>query len=284
MKSEEEIERSVRKLSIEADAETQERILRDLAQTHAQQKRKTQAFSLLRYGRIIMRQKPKRIAAGIAAALLLAGLFSVGSGSIAFSQARHTVNSTLSWLKAIVTRDTADRPPALEQASDPDARRIEYHVRFFSVRPSEQGIWQSLKDSGIEFVQASAAPEVHLAVLSRQRAESFDALETLEGSPEPTFQQHEGKLAWIAMTGSQVPSGLAMGWLPTVSDDGTEIWSTVSFHDGRNGFEIPNVAMEPGGIVLIRAKGMWSDQDTDNQKEDAEEMLIQVRVNLLQTP
>ena len=261
-----------------------------------------------------MRQKRKRIAGGIAAALLLAGLLGVGSGSVAFSQARHAVSSTLSWLKAIITGDvdTTERPPALEQASDPNARRIEYRVRFFSVRPSDEGIWQSLKDSGIEFTQASAAPEVRLAVLSRQQAESFDALETLEGSPEPTFQQREGKLAWIAMTDSQKPSGLAIGWLPTVSDNGTEIWSTVSFHDGRNGIEIPNVAMEPGGIVLIRAKGMWSNQDdashqkestgetpaqvliqtkhtgadqgADHSKENVEEMLIQVRVNLLQTP
>ncbi len=265
-----------------------------------------------------MRQKRKRIAAGIAAALFLAGLLGLGSGSVAFSQAAHAVNSTLSRFKAMITgdRDTADSPPALEPAPNPNARTIEYNIHFFEVRPSEQGIWQYLKDSGIEFVQASVAPETYLAVISRRQAESFDALWSLRCLSGPKLRTQEGETATIAITDSQEPSdltsGLAMGWLPMVSDDGTEIWSTVSFHDGRNGVEIPNVAMEPGGIVLIRAKGMWSYSDDANaqeaplqegltqvkkgmgmeshsdeankQKERPEEMLIQVKLELLQAP
>lgn len=287
MKSVKQIERSVRRLAIEADAQTQERILRDLAQTHAQHKRKAQAFGLLRYGRIIMRQKPKRIAAGIAAVLLLAGLLSLGSGSVAFSQATRAVSSTLSQLKAMITGDTGttDRPSALEQTPDPNAREILCTASFFPIPPDKQGIWQSLEDSGIEFVRASAAPEVYFAALSRRQAESFGALQSLRCMASPRILMREGQTATIAMADQEEARGLAIGWLSTVSDDGTEIRSTVSFHDGRDGFEISSVAMEPGGIALIRAKGMWSYcDDPDKQNEYFQEMLIQVQVDLEQTP
>jgi hypothetical protein len=301
MKSAEQIEQSIRELHIEADAGRRERTVRNLVEAHTQQKNRTQAFSLLSYGRIIMRQKPRRAAAVIAAALLLAGLFSLGSGSVAFSQATRAVSSTLSRLKAMITRvtggtrdtDTTDRPPELEQVPDPNARTVEYGIFILAVQPGKQGIWQYLEDSGIEFVQASAAPETYVAVISRQQAESFDALRTLDVLTTlrclagPSFQRRERELAWIVTAGYQEPndltSVLAMGWLPTISDDGTEIRSTVSFHDGLNGFEIPNVAMEPGGIVLIRAKGMWSCSDDANTQKESD-VLIRAKLNLLQTP
>ncbi|MCL5278589.1 MAG: hypothetical protein M1376_01620 [Planctomycetes bacterium] len=44
-----------------------------------------------------------------------------------------------------------------------------------------------------------------------------------------------------------------------VSSDGKEVQSTISFHDGRRGFEIPDVSTESGGVVLLHAKGMFSD-------------------------
>jgi hypothetical protein len=320
MKSAEEIEQIIRELHVEADAEKRERTVRDLAEAHAERKNRTQALNLLSYGRAIMRQKPRR-AAVIAAALLLAGLFSVGSGSVAFSQATRTVSWTLLRLKAMITGDRTNRPPEPERVPDPYARKIDYGVRLFGVRPSDQGIWQSLNDLGIEFVQVSAAPETYFAMVSRQQAKSVDdALWTLRFLASPAIQRPEGELAWIATRSydSQEPngtartSGLAMGWLPTVSDDGTEIWSTVSFHDGLNGFEIPNVATEPGEVVLIRVKGMWSHSDDANtqealpravvtaatkgmgtgsysddpnrQKESHRELLIRVKLDLWQTP
>jgi len=287
MKSAKQIEQSIRKLHIETDVKTREQTLCDLATVHAQQKGKTRAFSLLRYGRTIMRQKPGRTAAVIALALLLLGVFSLGTGSVAFSQARHAVNTTLSWLEAMITgsTDTTDMPPALEQAPDPSARTILCTASFFPVPADKQGIWQSLKDSGIKFVQASADPEAYFAVISRVQTESLDVLQTLECVAAPRILMREGQTAAIASANHQEARGLAIGWLSTVSDDGTEIRSTVSFHDGRNGFEIPDIVMELGGVVLIRAKGMWSYHDNDgNQKESPQEMLIQVQVDLQQTP
>lgn len=290
MKSAKQIEQSIRKLHIEADAETQERTLRDLAQTHTQQEEKTRAFSLLSYGRIIiMTQKPKRIAAVIALALLLLGVVGLGTGSVAFSQARHAVNSTLLRLKALITGDTndasAELPAAGEQTPNPSDRTIRCVVHFFPVPPDKQGIWQSLKDSGIEFIQASADPEVYFAVIGRGQAESFDASQTLGCLASPSVLIREGQTAVFAMTDDQKARGLGIGWLSTVSDDGTEIQSTVSFHDGREGFEIPNVAMEPGGVMLIRVEDVFSDRDNSSTQEEApQEMLIQVQVDLQQTP
>ncbi len=290
MKSAKQIEQSIRKLHVEADTERRERTLNDLAEVHAQQKRKTRAFSLLSYGRtIIMTQKPKRIAAGIAVVLLLLGVLGLGTGSVAFSQARHAVSSTLSRLKSMITGDTTDAsaefPAAGEQTPNPSDRTIRCVVHFFPVPPDKQGIWQSLKDSGIEFIQASADPEVYFAVIGRGQAESFDASQTLECLASPSVLIREGQTATFAMTDDQKARGLGIGWLSTVSDDGTEIRSTISFHDGRDGFEIPNVAMEPGGAMLIRVKDTWSDHnDADNEKESRQEALIQVHVDLQQTP
>ncbi|MGE5296718.1 MAG: hypothetical protein ACM3VT_18010, partial [Solirubrobacterales bacterium] len=197
MKSAKQIEQSIRRLSIEADTETQERILRDLAQTHAQQKRKTQAFGLRHYGRLIMMQKPRRVAAGIAVALLLLGLFSLGSGSVAFSQARHAVSSTLSRLKAMITgdTDTTDVPTELEATPNPDGREVVCATRFFSVPPAERDIWRHLKDQGIELIQASVDPEVYYAAISRQQAASLDASLTLKCVAAPRVTVLEGETA-----------------------------------------------------------------------------------------
>ncbi|MGE5296439.1 MAG: hypothetical protein ACM3VT_16590, partial [Solirubrobacterales bacterium] len=237
--------------------------------------------------RIIMRQKPKRIAAGIAVALLLAGLFGLGSGSVAFSQARHAVNSTLSRLKAMITGDTdmTDMPPELEATPAPDGRQVVCSTRFFSVPPAERDIGQRLKDQGIELIQASADPEVYYAAISRQQAASFDVSLTLKCVAAPRVTVLEGETATFAMTDRQAARGLALAWQPTVSDDGTEIQSTLSVHDGSNGFEIPNIATEPGGVVLILAVGVFFDPDDAGEPLDSpHETLIQVQVDLEQTP
>jgi hypothetical protein len=280
MKSSEQIEQAIRKLHIEADPETRERTLNDLAQMHARQKVKTRAFSLLSYGRtIIMTQKPKRIAAGIAIVLLLLGLFSLGTGSVAFSQARHAVNSTLSRLKAMITGDTDTAPPEpldiTDQTPNSNRREVTCGTRFFTVHETEQGIWQSLKDQGIEFVQASTDPEVYYAALSREQAELFDASLTLKCLAAPHLTVLEGETMTFALTDRPLWSGFALGWLPTVSSDGKEIQSTLSFHDGTHGFEIPNVSTESGGVVLVRVKEMFPDQD-----DGPRQVLIRVQVDV----
>jgi hypothetical protein len=204
---------------------------------------------------------------------------------VAFSQARHAVSSTLSWLKGMVRGDTTALPPELaetgEQPPDSNGRKVLCTARFFPVPPAERGIWQSLKDQGIELVQASADPEVYYAAISRKQAESLDASLTLKCLAAPRVMVLEGETAAIAMTNRQPPSGLALGWQPMVSDDGTEIQSTISFHDGRNGFEIPNVSTEPGGVVLIRAVGVFFDPDDNREPKDGpHETLIRVQVDL----
>jgi hypothetical protein len=290
MKSAERIEQSVQKLHIETDAESREHTLRDLVETHTQQKRRTQAFSLLGYGRTIMKQKQKRIAAVVAVGVLLIGVFSLGTGSVAFSQATHAASSTLSWLKSMLTGNAPEEPAALppepaetgEQTPDPDRRVISCAARFFDVPESQQGLWQSLKDQGIEFVEASAEPPVQYAVLSPGQAESFSAGATLRRISAPRVTVLEGETAGIAMTNDQQSGGLALGWLPTISGDGKGVLSTLSFHDGQNGFEIPDVSTEPGGMVLIRARGMFPDaKDGPGQNSgDAGEVLVQIQVEI----
>ncbi|MEN6425164.1 MAG: hypothetical protein ABFE13_07365 [Phycisphaerales bacterium] len=290
MKSAERIEQSVRRLSIQADAENREHTLRDLVETHAQQKRKTQAFSLLRYGRIIMKQKQKRIAAVVAVGVLLIGVFSLSTGSVAFSQAKHAASSTLSWLKSMLAGNTPEEPAALppgpiktsEQTAGEDRRAIWCAAYFFDVPESQQGLWQSLKDQGIEFVEASGAPPVQYAVLSREQAESFSTGATLRCISAPRVTVLEGETAGIALTNDQRSGGLALGWLPTISSNGEEVVSTLSFHDGQNGFEIPDVSTEPGGMVLIRARGMFPDakDGLGQSRGDTGEVLVQIQVEI----
>ncbi|MEN6334457.1 MAG: hypothetical protein ABFE01_09365 [Phycisphaerales bacterium] len=282
MKSVKQIEQSVRRLSIEADAQTRERTFHDLVETHAQHKKKTQAFGLLRYGRIIMTQKPKRIAAVITVVLLILGVLGLGTGSVAFSQARHAVNSTLSWLKGMITGDTSAAPPESlgmgDQTPSSDRRELTCGTRLFTVHETERGLWQSLKDQGIEFVEASPDPQVRYAVLSREQAELFDASATLKCLAAPRVTVLEGEIATIALTDRPLRSGFALGWLPTVSSDGQGIQSTLSFHDGTNGFEIPDISTEPGGAVLIRVEA------PPNRDDDAKEILIRVQVDVQPAP
>jgi hypothetical protein len=289
MMSAEQIERSIRKLDIEAGAQRRERTLHDLVAAHTQQKAKTPASSRRSLGRTIMRQKSLRIAAVVTLAVLLIGAFSLGTGSVARSQTQRAVNTTLAWLKYMIVGGEMQTPPSHgpgevgEQAANPNIREITCTARLFVVPQDEQGLWQSLRDQGIELVEVSTDPQVYYATLSREEAQSFDASVdasvSLKRLSAPRVTVGEGESAAIAIKDwtPQGPLGLAVGWLPTISSDGKRIESTISFHDGHNGFEIPNADTEPGGAVLIRARGIWLGL---NQGSSPNETLIRLQVDL----
>jgi hypothetical protein len=292
MKPARQIEQSIRRLDIEAGAQRRERTLHDLVAVHTQQKAKTQASSRRSLRRTIMRQKSLRIAAVVTLVVLLIGAFSLGTGSVARSQTQRAVNTTLAWLKSMIVGGETEIPPAPspgarevgEQAANPSIREITCAARLFLVPQDEQGLWQSLRDQGIELVEVSTDPQVYYATLSREEAQSFDASVdasvSLKRLSAPRVTVGEGESAAIAIKEMtpQGPQGLAVGWLPTISSDGKRIESTISFHDGRNGFEIPNASTEPGGVVLIRARGIFPGLDQGSGSPN--EILIRLQVDI----
>ncbi|MBP7051250.1 MAG: hypothetical protein KBE65_09560 [Phycisphaerae bacterium] len=223
-----------------------------------------------------MRHKPGRIAAAATLVVVVVGALSLSTGSVAFSQVRHAANSTLSWLKSMLVGDTSDEPAALPPepvetrggTADRGRRTISCTARFFDAAQGGQDIQRFLEDEGIEFVEASAEPRVQYAILSRQEADSFDVPATVRCIASPHVMVLAGETAGLTDTGK--PGGLALGWLPTVSSDGKEVLSTISFHDGQAGFELPALGTESGGAVLILADGMFPDR----------EVLVQVQVEI----
>ncbi|MCX5644674.1 MAG: hypothetical protein NTZ17_08300 [Phycisphaerae bacterium] len=237
----------------------------------------------------------RRVAAVVALALVFVGVLGLGTGSVAFSQAGHAVNFTLAWLRQAVVGpapgEPGAEPPALPAASGKtgeemtNPKEITYTARIFRVHESEAGVWQSLKDQGIEFVAASTKPEVYYAALTRGQAESLDASVTLRCLSTPRVTVSAGEMAALALTDADPQNGrrgFALGLLPTISDDGAEVRSTISFHDGHNGFEIPNVSTEPGGVVLIRTTGVLRAQEDggESDRDGPIELLIRVQVDI----
>jgi len=229
-----------------------------------------------------MRNKPLRIAAVITLAVVVVGTFSLGTGSVARSQTRHAVNTTLAWLKSMIVGGPVAEPPRLAEAAGQtpgsESREVTCAARFLKVPPDAQGLWQSLRDQGITLVLASTDPEVYYAVLSPEQTRSFNASVTLRCIAAPRIKLLEGESGSLALHGTtpQGPRGWAVAYLPTVSADGREVTSTISFHDGRSGFEIPNVSTEPGGAVLIHAKGILPDAEESGSTE----ILICVQVGV----
>jgi len=292
MKSAQQIEQSLRRLDVEVSQEKRERTLRDLVAVHTQQRAETQASSQRSPGRTIMRQKSLRIAAIVTLAVLLIGAFRLGAGSVARSQTHRAVNTTLAWLKSMIVGNSIGEPPALspgadeigEQTANLNRREVTCVARVSVVSADEQGLWQSLRDQGIELVRVSTDPEVYYATLSREQAQSFDVSVTLKRLSEPRVTVLEGESAFIAVTDvtPQGPQGLAVAWLPTVSSDGRKIESTISFHDGHDGFEIPSVSTESGGVVLILARRMLPDQENGSQSAGggSKDILIRIQVDI----
>ncbi len=227
-----------------------------------------------------------KIAATVILTVLLVVALGLGTGSVARSQTHHMVNATLAWLKSMIVGGEAKAPPALplqtgqvgEQMANRNRRVVTCAARFFRVPEGNQGVWQSLKDRGIELVAVSTDPEVYYAPLSRELAESINGLLTLECISAPRVTAWEGDTTAVAVTNTQPSGGLALGWLPTVSRDGKEVQSTISFHDGQRGFEIPSVSTESGGVVLLRTKGMFSGLKQDSS--NAGEVLIRLQMDL----
>jgi len=236
----------------------------------------------------MMRNKPLRFAAAVVLAVLIVGAFSLDAGSVARSQTRHVVNTTLAWLKSMIVGSEIGEPPALppqangtsEQESAPTGRAVLCEARFLKVPPDAQDLWQSLREQGIELIRVSTDPEVYYATLDREQAQAFDASVTLPCFAAPRVIVREGEAASLAVHDRtpQGPRGLALAWLPTISSDGKEVVSTLSFHDGRNGFEIPNVSTEPGGIVLIRARGIFAEAEADDSSPT--EVVVRIQVNI----
>jgi hypothetical protein len=289
MKSTEQIERLLRKLELEPNGEKRKRTRRDLMEAQARRREnKTPVSRRGVFRRAMMTIRARRIAATVALALLLFAALGVGTGSVALSQTQHAVSATLAWLKSMIVGGEAEIPPALspaggatgEQTPNPDRRPVTCATRFFKVSQEEQGLWQSLRDQGIELVGVSTDPEVYYAALSPEQAQSFDASMTLKCLSAPRVTVLDGESAAIAIKDMtlQGPHGLAVAWLPTISSDGKEIQSTVSFHDGRNGFEIPNVSTESGGTVLIRACGIFPPLNQDGG--DPGEVLIRLQMDI----
>jgi hypothetical protein len=168
-----------------------------------------------------------------------------------------------------------------EDVADPHRKAIMCAARFFMISPNEQGVWQSLQEQGIELIRASTDPEVYYAALSRRQAQSFDASATLRCLATPRIMVQEGDSGTIAIADRQAAQGLALAWLPTISSDGKEIQSTVSFHNGHSGFEIPNVSTESGGVVLIRMNEIAADPGNSSQdSEGPKEFLIRIQVDI----
>jgi hypothetical protein len=289
MKSPEQIEQSIQRLNLESRRETRRRTLRDLVEAHTKKKGKRPAQSRWNLRRTIMTYGTRKVAA-VVLALLVVGVLGLGTGSVAFSQAGHAVNSTLTWLRQAVVGPTPGEPraepPALPTASDKPGtemaypKAITYTARIFRVHESEAGVWQSLKNQGIELAAASTNPEVYYTALTRAQAESLDASVTLRCLSTPRVTVSAGDMATIALTDSDPQDGrrgFALGLLPTISDDGAEVRSTMSFHDGHSGFELPNVSTEPGGVVLIRATGMLHGQEDADRPFD---LLLRIQVDI----
>jgi len=226
-----------------------------------------------------MMHKTRRVAAILVVALVLAGAVGLGGGSVAFSQAGHAVSSTLARLKEMImeirsgeSRDQVPLPPAPsndaeEPAPNADVRAVMCTARFFNIPVSEQAVWRSLKDQGIELIKASSAPETYYATLTREQAERFENALTVGPITSPRILVGEGNEAMIGT------EAFALAWLPTISTDGTQIESSFSFHDGENGFEIPSVTADEGGVILVRVKGIVP---------TGEDILILLRVELPQ--
>ena len=294
MKSAEQIEQSIRRLAVEAEVERREQTLHDLVEAHTRQKEERPASGRRNLRRIIMTHGTRRIAAVIALAIVLVGALSLGTGSVAFSQAGHAVNSTLSWLRDMVLGTEAGAPgteesvpPARssdgsEETANPNRKAITYAARIFRVPESETGVWQSLRDQGIELVRVLTDPEVCYATLSREQGESFDASVALQSFTSPRVTVSDGDTATIALTEANPRRGLALGLLPALSSDGKEVQSTVSFHDGHEGFEIPSVSTESGGVVVILAKRMLPDQENGSPSASggSKDILIRIRVDI----
>jgi hypothetical protein len=208
-----------------------------------------------------MMHKTRSVAAILAVALVLAGAIGLGGGSVAFSQAGHAVSSTLTRLKEMImeirsgqVREQAPPPAASDDAEEPapnpDPRAVTCIARFFNIPASEQAVWQSLKDQGTELIKASVAPETYYATLTGEQAERVEGALTVGPITSPRITMWAGQ---EGMIGTNV---FALAWLPTISTDGRRIESGFSFHDGENGFEIPNVSVEEGGVILVRVKGI----------------------------
>jgi hypothetical protein len=256
------VEKYFENMHVQHRAEMDRRIVQDSTEAMEGVRRTRANSARAGIGRTMMMHRTRRVAAIIAVAVVLAGVIGLGEGSVAFSRVGHAVSSTLTRLKELIMEIRTGEPAAQaplppgasgdadEQVPAPNVRAITCAARFFNIPASEQAVWQSLKDQGIELIQASAAPETYYATLRQEQAEQVEAILTIRPLAAPRVIVADGQQGMIAM------DIFALAWLPTISSDGMRIESSFSFHDGQTGFEIPNVSIEEGGVILVRVKGI----------------------------
>jgi hypothetical protein len=197
MKSCKRIERFIADVDVATDAGRDREVLNDVLQAHRDSRRRRSQISHPRLWRTVVRYKPTKVAAVIALAALIAGVFGLGGRSVAFSQVGRAVNSTLDRLKELIMairmgEPAAPAPLPADQSVDTDeaapavnVRAVMCAARFFNIPQNDQAVWRSLKDQGIELIQASAAPETYYATLGREQAEQVEHALTVSPRTSP---------------------------------------------------------------------------------------------------
>lgn len=256
------VEKYLEDMHVQHPAEMDHRIVQDSTEAMEEVRRMRAGSARAGIGRTIVMYRTRRVAAVLVLAAVLAGAVGLGGGSVAFSQVGQAVSSTLDRLKALImgirTGEPVAQAPLLPSPSSPtneqvptaSARAVMCAARFFNVPQGDQAVWQSLQDQGIELIEASTIPETYYATLDREQAEQVENALTGRALVAPRVIVSEGQEGMIAM------DAFALAWLPTISSDGTRIESSFSFHDGQNGFEIPNLDVEEGGVILVRVRGL----------------------------
>jgi len=274
MRPAENINKMINKLELKASARLDEKVHDTISTALDKSKQTTSATVKPGVWSTIMKNRKRRVVAAVVIGVAVVAIsFMVGFGEPAYAQTVRTVRTTIARLKDILTR-SRQSPPERSVVR----RRIvkgqathlprDYHIvstklGVFSVQDRER----LLEEQGIQWMPVIEEPNAILATLTAEAAMSF--IEIWQSS-EAILSRQPLQVPGLLYNGKvhdyiyhDRDSAFALGGV--ILDQQNQVELDVSFYDGKLGFEITDIRLTMGQVLLIQGQNTAS---TGEQSSD----------------
>jgi len=300
MRPAEDIEKSIRNVSINTNTEKDKQVLDDILNTMDKSQKDHSAASQSRIWRIVMRNRITKLTAAVFVVAVLVGVYQLGGPRAAFARTTRVVRTTLADLREFASNFRerkpdkyiyeSNLPPAEPARPNPDIQCtiISARVQEFSAVGVQDDLLDFLDSEGIELDPAGNYPDMSYARLDPDKAEHFIdfacAGDDLKPMSSLKLMLEEGHVGTIGSFGGEGQDVVALALAATVMDDDGLIELSFSFLHGQSGFEMPSLEIETDEVVLLRLVGTAETEDNSNDEDapDSENVIfVLIRIEVI---
>lgn len=247
----------------------------------------------LKIWRIIMKNNITKLATAVLIVALLVGIFQIDATHAALARTTRIVSTSLAGLKAFLLdmKKQKPEPPSAVPPADSNEQEAVFqghsimaNVYTFSVEAKQGDLQAFFKAENVEWTPTGDDSNTWYVKLDSGKYERLIGLSTtatgIKLTSAPSLMVREGEEGIIGIASSEEQDDVALALVATVPDNGESIDLSLSFLNGQNGFEIPDIRIDKDDAILFRHVTTVS---TSNEQDDfygQDYMLVAVKLKV----